>query len=184
MNTKIVAPILIFLLLSLIRLGSWEGYAPMLAITFFAGAIGMTWRGSVLVPLAGLLMGDVLMAIKMGDSYYDYFINGEYLGIYAMYLVSAFIGHRISGKIEIKNIAIGTVASILLFFVVSNLMVWAAGLDLNSKPYTKDISGLVLCYTNALPFLLKSFIGNGIATIALFGAYAWASKNSLVAKKA
>lgn len=176
MNTKIVAPIFIFLLLSLIRLANWEGYAPMLAITFFAGAIGMTWRGSVLVPLAGLLMGDLLMAIKMGDSYYDYFINGEYIGIYAMYLVSAFIGHRIKGKIEIQNIAIGTLASIVLFFIVSNLMVWAAGLDLNSKPYTKDISGLVLCYTNALPFLLKSIIGNGIATLVLFGAYAWVIK--------
>lgn len=184
MNNKIVAPIFIFLLLSLMRLASWEGYAPMLAITLFAGAIGVSWRGSVLLPLAGLLMGDLLMALKMGDSYYDYFINGEYIGIYAIYLVSAFIGHRISGKVEIKNIAIGTVASILLFFVVSNLMVWAAGLDFNSKPYAKDISGLVLCYTNALPFLLKSFIGNGIATIILFAAYAWASKNSLVAKKA
>ena len=183
MNNKIVAPIFIFLLLSVIRLASWEGYAPMLAITFFAGAIGMSWRGSVLLPLAGLLMGDVLMALKMGDSYYDYFINGEYIGIYAMYLVSAFIGHRISGKVEVKNIAIGTVTSILLFFVVSNLMVWAAGLDLNSKPYTKDISGLVLCYTNALPFLLKSFLGNGIATVALFGAYAWAFKSEKLTVK-
>ncbi|MDZ4758571.1 MAG: DUF6580 family putative transport protein [Bacteroidota bacterium] len=180
MNKKIVAPIFIFILLSVVRLTSWEGYAPMLAITFFAGAIGMSWRGSVLVPLAALLMGDVLMALNMGDSYYQYFINGEYIGIYMMYLVSAYIGFLIKERVALKNIVVGSVTAILLFFIVSNFMVWAAGLDMNSKPYTKDMTGLVLCYTNALPFLLKSFIGNGIATIILFGSYAWVSKKYLV----
>jgi len=184
MNNKIVAPIFIFLLLSVIRFTGLQGFTPMIAFTFFAGAIGMSWRGSVLVPLAGLLMGDILMALTSDPSYIAYLKQGEFLGIYAIYIVCAFTGHLFSNRLNVKTIALGSITSILLFFLVSNLMVWAAGLDINSHPYSKDFAGLLYCYTSALPFLLKSFIGNGAATIILFGAYAWASKNSLVAKKA
>lgn len=179
MNKKLVAPIVIFLVLSFIRLADWEGYAPMLAITFFAGAVGLSWRSSMLMPLVGLLLGDVMMAVVKGGTYLEYFQKGEFLGNYPLYLVSIFLGYMISNRSTVKNIVTGSIISILVFFFVSNLMVWAAGLDLNSQPYTKDMNGLMLCYTNGLPYLIKSIVGNGIATVILFGSYAGFSKNLL-----
>lgn len=168
MKKEIVVSLIIFSVLSLVHLFNWEGYAPMLAITFFAGALGLSFRQSVLVSLAGLLMGDILVSFKFDSSYTDYFFKGEFLANYALYILSAFIGFKYSKNFNYTNILSGNVINILLFFVLSNLMVWISGLDINSQPYTKDFEGFINCYTAALPFLLKSFVGNGIAAIILY----------------
>ena len=51
------------------------------------------------------------------------------------------------------NLILMTLSAPLIFFIISNFGVWLIG-----NYYTKDINGLLQCYTLALPFLKNSFI--------------------------
>ncbi|TVQ78419.1 MAG: hypothetical protein EA369_06850 [Bradymonadales bacterium] len=57
----------------------------------------------------------------------------------------------------------------LCFFVVSNLGVW-----LWSPLYEVSLSGLVLCFTMAIPFGLKSLLADCFFTACFIGLSAWA----------
>jgi hypothetical protein len=55
----------------------------------------------------------------------------------------------------------------ILFFVASNVAVWAAG-DL----YPRTLAGLSACFVAALPFLQHTVIGDMAWAVSLFGS-AW-----------
>ena len=57
---------------------------------------------------------------------------------------------------------IGVSLSCIIFFLVSNLGVWVL-----SDFYTRNMEGLILCYTMAIPFLQSSIIGTLIFSALL-----------------
>jgi hypothetical protein len=56
----------------------------------------------------------------------------------------------------------GVSLSCIIFFLVSNFGVWTS-----SGLYTKNLEGLVTCYTMAIPFLQSSLIGTIIFSILI-----------------
>ena len=62
-------------------------------------------------------------------------------------------------------------AASVLFFVVSNLGVWA--LD---SMYPKTFAGLVTCYVAAIPFFGSTLAGSLFYTAVLFGSFALAER--------
>ena len=72
------------------------------------------------------------------------------------------IGHRKS----VMRVGAAALGSSVLFFVVTNFTVWAAG-----TMYPKTIDGLLLCYTAAIPFFHNSLAGNVFYATILFGSY-------------
>jgi hypothetical protein len=64
-------------------------------------------------------------------------------------------------------IAAAAVTSSLLFFVLTNLGVWAFG-----HMYPKTAAGLIACYTAALPFFRNTLEGDLLYTLVLFGGFA------------
>ena len=63
----------------------------------------------------------------------------------------------------------GAVLCSLVFFVTTNLAVWACG-----SMYPKTILGLAQCYLAALPFLRNALCGDLFWSATLFGSYALA----------
>ena len=55
---------------------------------------------------------------------------------------------------------LGVSLSCIIFFLVSNFGVWTS-----SDLYTKNLEGLITCYTMAIPFLQSSLIGTIIFSI-------------------
>ena len=56
-----------------------------------------------------------------------------------------------------------------MFFVVSNFAVWAMGAG---HFYTKDLAGLISCFTLAVPFFGYTLLGMAVYSTILFGGMA------------
>lgn len=64
------------------------------------------------------------------------------------------------------------VASSVVFFVVTNFAVWAAG-----PGYGWTLDGLARCYAAALPFFRYTLAGDLLWSLALFGTWALAARS-------
>ena len=76
-------------------------------------------------------------------------------------------------KNKIGQIFLGSLAGAVYFFLISNFMVWiGGGKDINNLPYPRSFSGLMLCFSEALPFfkwsVLSTLLFNGIFFVSFY----------------
>jgi hypothetical protein len=64
-----------------------------------------------------------------------------------------------------------SIASSLLFFLVTNFGVWIAG-----GFYSPDFAGLMECYAMGIPFLERSFLADVLFAQVLFHGFSMAQK--------
>jgi Family of unknown function (DUF6580) len=67
-----------------------------------------------------------------------------------------------------------SVAGAVLFFVVSNLGVWALGIFFPIYPMT--LAGLLECYVAAIPFFWNTLLSDLLYAAVLFGGVALAER--------
>lgn len=112
------------------------------------------------VTLGVMLLTDVFLGIYPG-------MEWTYVGLAALVV----IGKLLPVKQNWMGFGLAGLSGSVVFFLVSNVGAWLT-LDF----YTKDLAGLMLCYTAALPFfgnfLFSTFLFGAIA----FGAHGLASK--------
>ena len=158
---------------------SWEGrpfgFAPQLAMALFGGAVIRDKRFAVLLPLLSLLLSDALYEVLYINGLTT--IEGYYEGQWLTYLL--FVGITFFGmlmkKINVKNVIGFSISGSIIFFLLSNFGVWAAGAGLQ-RPQT--FNGLMLCYGDAIAFyrdngfVANPLIGDLFFSSLLFGAYA------------
>lgn len=172
--------VLLLLVASLYR--AWDGrpfgFAPQMAMALFGGAVIRDKRFAVLLPLLSLLVSDCVYQVLYVNGLSD--IQGFYDGQWLNYLL--FIGISCFGmlmkKVNFRNVLGFTIGGSLLYFLLSNFGVWAAGAGLQ-RPLTFE--GLLLCYGDAIAFyrdygVIKGFYGNQLIgdlffSTLLFGAY-------------
>ncbi|MEZ6037785.1 MAG: DUF6580 family putative transport protein [Planctomycetota bacterium] len=130
------------------------------AMALFAGAVlGRRWLAFVL-PLAALLLSDLVLCATV----YGFDALSQVPASYAAMAGVVCIGQRLGRSSA--GVATGAVAATALFFVVTNLAVWAfAGF------YPRDLSGLVACYTAALPFAASMLLSTLVYGFALLGVW-------------
>jgi len=84
-------------------------------------------------------------------------------------LIITFIFHKISKKINLKNLFIYGFAGSLIFFIVSNFGVWALGSAcLNDVVYAKNLNGLIECYIMAIPFFQNTLLSTLLFVYSAF----------------
>ena len=176
--------ILFMLILACALYRVWDsrpmGFAPQIAMALFAGSISKDKRFAFLFPILSLFISDLIYQLLYIQGLST--IKGFYSGQWQNYLLIAsitIIGFFIN-KNKIGQIFIGSLAGAAYFFLISNFMVWiGGGWDINNQPYPRSFSGLMLCYTEALPFfkwsLLSTLVFNGI----FFGSFYLLGKSVL-----
>ncbi|MDO8512154.1 MAG: hypothetical protein Q7S57_02685 [bacterium] len=126
--------------------------APIAAVALLSGTM-YKFPKSLILPL-------VAMAIS------DFFIGFSpwpiTLAVYGSFAIATLLGTflRKRGFWKIPAVAL---ASSLLFYVITNFVVW-----LTSGMYQPTFAGLIYCYINALPFLKNTIIGDMTYTIVIF----------------
>lgn len=132
-------------------------FTPIGAMALFSGAY-LARRGLVAfaAPLGALLLSDAIL--------------GFYAGMAVNYLAVALI--VLLGSLALRHVAplrlLGTaLAASLLFFVVSNLGVWAT-----SGMYPPTAAGLAACFVAAIPFFQNTLAGDLFYSALLFGGFA------------
>lgn len=144
------------------------GYAPQIAMAIFGAAVISDKRMAFVLPLVSMFLSDVLYEVLYRAGYMEY--GGIYEGQITNYLVLAaitFLGFAARNG-NWGRIAIVTVSAPVLFFIISNFFVWFGGGGLQ-RPKTFD--GLMMCYTDALPFFRDSLMYTIVFSIVLFGGY-------------
>jgi hypothetical protein len=156
------------------------GFAPQIAMALFAGSVSRDKRFAFLFPILSLFISDLIYQFLYTQGLTT--IKGFYSGQVLNYLLIAsvtVIGFFIN-KNKVGQIFISSLAGAVYFFLASNFMVWiGGGLDINNQPYAKSFNGLLLCFTEALPFfkwsVLSTLLFNGI----FFGSFYLLGKSVL-----
>lgn len=133
------------------------GVTPLGAMALFSGAY-IQHRYQWLLPLAALLIGDLVMGL------YDGVVM---LGVYAGFALCALIArYALKRGWNASKLGGIMVLNAVVFYLVSNLAMWYS--TLSAYPMTP--AGLVQCYINGLPFLAQTLLGDMLYTALIFGA--------------
>ena len=146
---KEIFPISLILILAFARLIPHPpNFTPIIAVAIISGYFFKNINLSLLTLLIAMLISDLFIG------FYE-----NVIFVYASLLLITFVFHKISNKINFKNLFIYGFAGSLIFFVVSNFGVWALGSPgVSNIPYDKTLNGLIECYILAIPFFGNTFL--------------------------
>jgi drug/metabolite transporter (DMT)-like permease len=136
---------------------------PIAAMALFAGAHFRDRKVAFLLPIAAMFLSD----LALGFAVYGATLLKSQPAVYLSMLITVVIGRLIRNKRSVSKIAAATFANAVIFYVVTNFSVWAG-----DPLYPKTWTGLIACYTAALPFFRNSLIGDFSFVAVLFGGFA------------
>ncbi|MFH0866341.1 MAG: DUF6580 family putative transport protein [Bacteroidota bacterium] len=157
MNKRLSTPRIVFIASLIIVAAAmrlvphWPNFTPIAAIALFGGAaLSRKWLAFIL-PLAAMLISDIIIGF-----------HSYIAAVYISFTFTVWMGISISRSMKAYKIGLTSVASSLLFFIITNFAVWYG-----SPFYPQSFAGLMGCYAAGLPFfndgsLGLSFLMNGI----------------------
>lgn len=174
-NTKQLAGsfILLIVIASLYRImpGRPLGFSPLIAMAIFGGAIIKDKKFAFLLPLLAMFVSDSLYQLLYINGVGN--IPGFYPGQLTNYILFGgltFFGFFIK-NLNIRRIAIASLSAPTVYFLISNFLVWASSSPDAGWNRPKTFSGLMMCYSDGLPFYPWSLISTFIFSAILFGSF-------------
>jgi hypothetical protein len=172
--------LLLIIIASLYRImpGRPYGFAPMIAMAIFGGAIIKDKKFAFLLPLLTMFVSDGLYQLL--------YINGVGMipGFYEGQLINylLFGGLTVFGffikNFNVKRIAIASISAPTVYFLISNFLVWVSASPLAGLQRPKTFDGLLMCYADGLPFYPWSVASTFIFSALFFGSYYFMTKPS------
>jgi len=160
-NTSRPLAIGLLILGALIRVTQHWNFAPVGALSLFAGARLRGWQ-AYLLPL-------VLMAIT--DPLLGGYSSATPL-VYSSFLISVWIGTRLRTSENPAWIGAGAVAGSVQFFLITNFASWLA----MHNDYPRTLGGVMQSYAAGLPFFWRTMGSDLFYAGLFFGLHAWLSR--------
>ncbi len=140
-------------------LGAWPfHFLPVGAALLYFGArrpLRQMW-----LPVALFAASDILL-----DRFvYHYAFTADQAVSWIWYAAAIAIGSLLRARTTVPRLLGASLGISISFFVLSNLSVWLGG-----GMYPMTFSGLVACYTAAVPFFRNTLTGDLLFTAVLFG---------------
>jgi hypothetical protein len=160
-SSKSAILIITILVLAVIRLLPHPpNFTPIAAMALFGGAYFSSRWMAFVITLGAMFLSDILLG----------FHGGTMVAVYFSFMLVVMLGTLLKRNITLATVPLMALVSAILFFLITNLAVW-----MGSPIYSQDFSGLVVCYTAAIPFFHYSLLGNLVFTTILFGGFSLAS---------
>ncbi len=136
-----------------------SGFSGVIAVALFAGLKIKDKAQSFLLPLAALFVSDVLIQLLFVANLFPFagFYSYQIYNYGLFFLITA-LGMLLR-NFKAPGLAAGIIIGPLVFFLISNYIVWATNSGLG---YNRNFSGLMECYRVALPFFRNSVISTAI----------------------
>jgi hypothetical protein len=131
-------------------------FTAVTAIALFGGAHFSSKKLAYMIPLSAMFLSDLVLGLSWIT-----------LFVYTAIVAVTFIGFYFK-RMSIKTILISSSA----FFIITNFGVWLLSYPLN-------LSGLIECYTLAIPFFRNSILGDLFFAGVLTYGFSWAEKKFL-----
>ncbi len=128
-------------------------FTPVAAIALFGGAY-LNKRSSLIVPLALMIISDYLLGL-----------HNVVFFTWGGFVLVALLGTRLKGNKGVARTITFSLASAIIFYIVSNFGVWLMGW------YPPTLNGLIDCYALAIPFFRTFTLATLIYTAVFFGIY-------------
>ena len=103
--------------------------------------------------------------------------------IYACFLINVWIGRRMLRSVTPIRVGGAAFLCSLQFFLLTNFALWAGAVARHSPFYAPGLSGLLSCYTLALPFWGRTLAGDLFFSAAIFGLYELLSRRVALVKQ-
>jgi hypothetical protein len=134
------------------------------AMALFGTARLQDKRLAFILPIAAMLLSDLFIPYGFNPS------------VYLSFALIAILGLSLRNTKKVLPIAGASVASSLIFYIITNFAVWMGD---NGVMYAKSIDGLWMSYTAAIPFFWNGMAGDLFFTGVMFGSYELVNKFAL-----
>jgi hypothetical protein len=143
----------------------WPNFTPVAAMALFGGTyLGKKYLAFI-IPFAAMLLSDLVLGFH------------SYMGaVYIAFGLTVVMGFWLRSRMNAGNIALASVASSVMFYLVTNFAAWLA-----SPAYPQTFTGLVESYIAGLAFFnngslgisffLNELAGGLFYNAAFFGVY-------------
>lgn len=135
--------------------------APIGVICLFSSSYAPK-RYALGIPILSMLLSDIFLGF-----------HHVMIWVYSSFFLISLTGLYLRNNISFKNVFVYSLFSSFLFYIVTNFGVWVS-----TNMYSKDLQGLLECYTLALPFLRNTLIGDILYSGILFGGFNILKKHS------
>ena len=175
MNNKTLNPRLIFiiaviLIAAILRLIiNIPNVTPIAAMALFGGVFFKKRYLGYLIPLATLFITDLIIGFHSTIIY-----------VYAAFAITVSIGFLIRNKLNVFSVVGASLASSILFFLITNFGVWASGM----VGYPMVFAGLIESYVAGIPFFRTEVLGTLVFNGVFFGSFYFAQQRFPVLAKA
>ena len=156
---KIAITVIIFLAALSRIIPHPPNFTPIMAVGLLSGAFLKNNKFVFIIPICAMLLSDGIL-----EYFYGYGIHATLPFVYCGILICTYLGTKLSSSSKFPKMMIYTFGASFLFFIVTNFGVWLYG-------YPKTISGLISCYTLAIPFYRNALAGDLFYTGTIFGLY-------------
>jgi hypothetical protein len=153
-------------LIRLVRRDYLMNITPVGALSSFGGSRLRAWYAFA-VPLGVMVISDVLLNRIYHLQPFNPFV-------YGCYALNVLWGWLFLKKIDPVRVGGVSLLSSVQFFLVTNFGVWLGSHGFAGE-YEKTFSGLMLCYTEGIPFFFRTLVGDLGYSALFFGLYVWAA---------
>jgi len=129
-------------------------FTPVEAIALFGGAYFTDRRIAVIVPLAAMLLSDLIIGL-----------HDMIPVVYGCIALTTVLGYSLRGRVSALRVSSYAIVSALLFFAITNGALWL----MHGQPFCN--ADLASCYVAGLPFLKGTMAGTLLWSALLFGGF-------------
>jgi hypothetical protein len=136
---------------------------PVGALGLYSGGRLRSWQAFAL-PVVMLAVTNICLHFVMNRPlWFD-----EMPFIYAAVLLNVLLGRWLCRSNSVAKIGSAALLGSLQFFLITNTGSWLIGIDGNNLPYPKTWTGLIACFTEAIPFYRGTLAGDLFYTFTFF----------------
>lgn len=148
-------------------------FTPIAAMALFGSVYMTDKRLAFVVPLIAMLISDIGLEIISGWGFHNTLIY-----VYISFALTSLIGLMVRNKVSVISITTASIISSVLFFIITNFGVWAAG------GFQLGLAGLTTTYALGIPWFAPTLLGDLFFNGVLFGAFYLAQRRYPVLVKA
>jgi hypothetical protein len=140
-----------------------DNFTPIAAMALFGGVYFSDKRFAFAIPLLAMFISDVGLQLLFGWGFHNTIVY-----VYAAFAITTIIGFVVKRNITITSVIASSLASSVLFFIITNFGYWAA------TGFPLGITGLNMAYIAGLPFFRATMLGDLFYNAVLFGSFYFA----------
>ena len=165
--------LLLIIIASVYRIipGRPYGFAPQWAMAVFAGAVIRDKKWAFIIPVLSMFISDMFYQLLYinGAGSLPGFYEGQWQN-YTLFALLVFVGLAIR-KLNLIQITAASFAAPTLYFLASNFLLWASNSGTRGLDRPKTLNGLMLCYSDGIPFYRTSILATLVFSGILFGSF-------------